>query len=65
MPEQTLREFYEQGRIKYTKTGTAEYIRYLDEMPGMPIQDVWTDIPPVNPKLVRDLATRHRNLLLY
>ena len=24
------------------------YKRYLDEMPGSPLQDVWTDIPPIN-----------------
>jgi hypothetical protein len=38
------------GRIRYTKTGTAEYIRYLDEMPGVPLQDVWADISPINPQ---------------
>jgi len=25
-----------------------EYKRYLDEMPGVPLQDVWTDISPLN-----------------
>ncbi len=35
-------------RLHYTKSGTAEYIRYLDEMKGTPITDVWTDIPPIN-----------------
>jgi hypothetical protein len=25
-----------------------EYKRYLDEMPGVPLQDVWTDIAPIN-----------------
>jgi len=25
-----------------------EYKRYLDEMPGMPLQDIWTDINPLN-----------------
>ncbi len=36
------------GRIRFTKSGMPEYIRYLDEMPGVPLQDVWDDIPPVN-----------------
>ncbi|MGH2486405.1 MAG: DNA methyltransferase [Ktedonobacterales bacterium] len=36
------------GRIRYTSTGMPRYIRYLDEMPGVPLQDVWDDIPPVN-----------------
>jgi len=47
-PIQKMQELDAAGRIRYTKTGTAEYIRYLDEMPGMPAQDVWTDIPPIN-----------------
>jgi DNA modification methylase len=47
-PVETMKELDAQGRIKYTKTGTAEYIRYLDEMLGMPAQDVWYDISPIN-----------------
>jgi DNA modification methylase len=37
------------GRIHWPKKegGTPAYKRYLHEMPGVPIQDVWTDIPPV------------------
>ncbi len=50
LPEERMRELHEQGRIRYTKSGTAEYIRYLDEMPGTPLQDVWDDISPVNPQ---------------
>lgn len=37
-----------EGRIYYTKTGRPRYIRYLDEMPGIALGDVWTDIDPVN-----------------
>jgi hypothetical protein len=35
-----------QGRIYYTKTGMPRLKNYLDEMPGVPLQDVWTDISP-------------------
>ena len=38
----------EEGRIILTNSGRPRYIRYLDEMPGHPIGDVWTDIPPIN-----------------
>ena len=48
LPIEKMRELHEQGRIYYTKAGTARYVRYLDEMPGTPLQDLWTDIPPVN-----------------
>lgn len=48
MPESRMRELDEAGRVHYTKSGGAEYIRYLDEMPGTPLQDVWDDIAPIN-----------------
>lgn len=37
------------GRVVQTKPGAVpQYKRYLDEMPGVPIQDMWTDIDPIN-----------------
>ena len=39
--EQLIRE----GRIIQTSPGTVpKYKRYLDEMPGKPVQDMWTDV---------------------
>jgi len=35
-----------EGRIYYTKGGMPNYKRYLDEMPGVPLQNDWQDIPP-------------------
>ena len=43
-----MQRLHNEGRIKYTKKGVAEYIRFFDEMPGVPLQDIWTDIPPIN-----------------
>ncbi len=38
----------EQGRVVQTAPGRVpRYKRYLDEMPGRPLQDVWTDVPGV------------------
>jgi DNA modification methylase len=37
-----------QGRIVLTGKGMPSIIRYLDEMPGHPIGDVWADIPEIN-----------------
>lgn len=48
VPPERMKELDEEMRIHYTKSGTAEYIRYLDEMPGVPLQDVWDDINPIN-----------------
>ncbi|MEK7795164.1 MAG: DNA methyltransferase, partial [Candidatus Hydrogenedentota bacterium] len=40
---------YEAGRIVQPKPGgVPRYIRYLDEQRGKPLDDVWTDIPPIN-----------------
>jgi DNA modification methylase len=37
------------GRIIQTSPGAVpQYKRYLDEMPGSPIQNIWTDIPVIN-----------------
>ena len=47
-PIETMERLEKEGRIRYTRNGVAEFIRYLDEMPGVPLQDVWTDIPPIN-----------------
>jgi site-specific DNA-methyltransferase (adenine-specific) len=35
------------GRLVYLKSGLPRYKRYLDEMPGVPASDTWTDIPPL------------------
>ena len=32
------------GRIIFRSTGMPVYKRYLDEQPGVPLQDIWTDI---------------------
>jgi DNA modification methylase len=43
-----IEELYEQGRIVQTRPGTVpRQKRYLDEMPGIPAQDLWLDVKPV------------------
>jgi DNA modification methylase len=39
-----LEKFESEGRLHYSKTGMPSYKRYLDEMPGVPLQDDWADI---------------------
>ena len=42
--EQLIRD----GRVVQTNPGAVPaYKRYLDEMPGVPIQDLWTDVNPI------------------
>ena len=43
---QNMEKFEREGRLVYSQRGFPQYKRYLDEMPGMPVQDVWVDIPP-------------------
>ena len=42
-----MEEFERQGRLYYTKTGMPRLKYYLDEMPGAPVQDIWSDISHV------------------
>lgn len=45
---ETIERLYKEGRLIQTKSdGDWGYKRYLDEMPGVPIQDLWLDIPPL------------------
>ncbi len=41
-----MEQFEKDGRLVYSKSGIPQYKRYLDEMPGVALQDLWTDITP-------------------
>ena len=46
--KERMQELVAAGRIVQNKPGAVpRYKRYLDEMPGVPLQDSWTDIGPV------------------
>jgi DNA modification methylase len=47
-PPETMERYETENRIYYTRNGVARIKRYLDEMPGLVCQDVWSDIFPVN-----------------
>jgi DNA modification methylase len=52
-----MRELIQEGRVVQTRPGTVpQYKRYLDEMPGVSLQDVWTDIDPINSRAVERLG---------
>jgi hypothetical protein len=42
-----MEEFDRKGLLHYSGTGLPRLKQYLDEMPGVSLQDLWTDIPPV------------------
>ena len=44
-----MEELIRQGRIVQTRPGAVpQYKRYLDEMPGVPVQNLWADLPVLN-----------------
>ncbi len=46
--KERMQDLIDEGRVVQTKPGTVpRYKRYLDEMPGVPLQDLWTDIGPI------------------
>ena len=47
-PIETMEKYENKGRLYYTSKGTPRYKQYLDEMPGVPAQDIWTNIFTVN-----------------
>jgi site-specific DNA-methyltransferase (adenine-specific) len=45
-----MTEAYEKGLIVQTKPGAVPALkRYLDEQEGVPVDSIWSDIPPVQP----------------
>ena len=49
--EERMGQLVKEGRIIQTRPGAVpQYKRYLDEMPGVPLQDLWTDVSPIQPQ---------------
>ncbi len=46
--QETIDEYWKDKKIVFTKEGTPQLIRYLDETEGKRVQTIWTDIFPVN-----------------
>jgi adenine-specific DNA-methyltransferase len=60
-------ELYKAGRIVQPSPGAVpRYKRYLDEMPGLPLQDIWTDINAINSQAIEAVgyATQKPEALL-
>jgi DNA methylase len=52
-----MEELYRKGRIIQTRPGAVpQYKRYLNEMPGVPVQNIWTDIPVINNRSAEKLG---------
>jgi DNA modification methylase len=64
--KEKMERFEKEGRIVYTAKGTPCLKRFIDETRGLPLQNLWDDIPPVNPmaKERLDYATQKPEALL-
>lgn len=51
-----MEKFEQEGRLYYSKNGMPSYKRYLDEMPGIALQDLWTDIRPIGAQAAERLG---------
>jgi len=47
-PKETMERYETEGRLHYTSNGVPRLKRYLEDMKGLPVSDIWTDIFPVN-----------------
>ncbi len=53
---ENMEQFERDGRLAYSKSGMPRYKRYLDEMQGVPLQDLWSDVFPVNSQATERLG---------
>jgi site-specific DNA-methyltransferase (adenine-specific) len=55
-PLSTMERLDAENRLHFTKKAGIRIKRYLDEMKGLPLQDVWSDIPPINSQAAERLG---------
>ncbi|HEY4286962.1 MAG TPA: site-specific DNA-methyltransferase [Puia sp.] len=55
-PIETMKRLDREGKLHFTKNGGIRFKRFLDEMPGMPLQDTWSDISPINSQAAERLG---------
>jgi site-specific DNA-methyltransferase (adenine-specific) len=56
VPLETMQKLDEEGRLHFTSKGGIRIKRYLDEMPGLALQDVINDIYPINSQAAERLG---------
>jgi DNA methylase len=65
--KEKMEELIRQGRVIQTRPGAVpQYKRYLDEMPGVAVQNLWADVPILNNRSKESLgyATQKPEALL-
>lgn len=56
VPPHRMEQLDTEGRLHFTKKGGIRLKRYLEDTPGVPIQDVITDISPINSQAAERLG---------
>ena len=56
--KEKMQKLDKENRLKYNKRGIPRIKRYLHEMDGIPIRDVWNDISNIQSKEKLDYATQ-------
>ena len=54
--KENMQKFEQEGRLYYTRSGLPRQKQYLEEMPGVALQDVWNDIPPISSQAAERLG---------
>ena len=54
--QENMRAFALEERLVYSQSGMPRYKRYLDEMPGVSLQDLWGDIKPIGSQAAERLG---------
>jgi len=55
--QKRMAELVAEGRVVQTSPGAVPaYKRYLDEMPGVPLQDIWIDLNPIGAQAAERLG---------
>ncbi|MBZ4194690.1 MAG: restriction endonuclease [Candidatus Contendobacter sp.] len=51
-----MEHFEKEGKLVYSERGIPRLKLYLKEMPGIPLDDIWTDLPPINSQAAERLG---------
>jgi DNA modification methylase len=54
--QERIDEGMEKGRIIFTGSGKPRVKRYLDDSQGSPVEDIWTDIFPINSQAIEAIG---------
>jgi site-specific DNA-methyltransferase (adenine-specific) len=54
--KENMQKFEDAGLLYYTNSGLPRLKQFLDEMPGVHLQSIWDDIPPIGAQAIERLG---------